>query len=40
MQLRGYAIPFTAAFLVFGAVFLGIDYAIMGMQGLTLFFQP
>ena len=40
MKVKGFVIPFAAAFLVFGAVFLGIDYAIMGMQGLSLFFQP
>ena len=31
---------FAAALVVFGLAFLGIDYAMMSMQGLTLIFQP
>jgi hypothetical protein len=38
--LKDYVIPFSAAFVVFGAVFLGIDYAIMTLQGLSLIFHP
>lgn len=33
-------VPFVAGFVVFGGVFLAIDYAVMTMQGLTLIFHP
>ena len=39
-QVKDYLVPFIAAFLVCGAVFLGIDYALMNLQGLSLIFQP
>ena len=29
-----------AAFLVCGGVFLGIDYVLMNLQGLSLIFRP
>jgi len=33
-------VPFVAGFVVFGGVFFAIDYAVMTMQGLSLFFHP
>ena len=38
--MRDTVIPFVAGLVVFGAVFLTIDYAVMSMQGLTLIFHP
>jgi|TARA_B100000315_G_scaffold87284_1_gene80119 hypothetical protein len=38
--LKSTFIPFVAAFIVCGALFLGIDVAIMALQGLTLIFHP
>jgi hypothetical protein len=33
-------VPFVLAFFVCGGVFLGIDTAIMALQGLDLIFRP
>ena len=37
--MKAYLGPFAMAMLVFGAVFLALDIAIMDLQGLSLFFQ-
>lgn len=39
-QVKDYLVPFIAAFLVCGVVFLGIDYVLMNLQGLSLIFRP
>ena len=39
-QVKDYLVPFLAAFLVCGVFFLGIDYALMNLQGLSLIFRP
>lgn len=36
----GYFVPFVAALVVSGALFLLMDMALMNMQGLNLFFTP
>lgn len=38
--MKGYTVPFAIAFLACGAAFFAMDYAVMGMQGLSLFFTP
>jgi hypothetical protein len=38
--MKGYLLPFAVAFAVWVLVFLGLDYAIMKMMGLTLIYQP
>jgi hypothetical protein len=38
--MKDHVVPFIAGFVVFGAVFLAIDYAVMTMQGLSLIFHP
>ncbi len=38
--MKDYLVPFMAAFLVCGGVFLGIDYVLMNLQGLSLIFRP
>lgn len=40
VTMKDYLIPFTAGFVVWGAVFLAIDYAVMSLQGLSLIFHP
>ncbi len=40
MQSKDYLVPFIAAFVVSGALFLLMDMAVMNMQGLSLFFEP
>ena len=40
MKRNGYLVPFLAALVVSGALFLLMDMAVMNMQGLTLFFEP
>jgi len=37
--LKNYLLPFAVAFVVFGALFLAVDIAIMNMQGLSLIFE-
>jgi hypothetical protein len=39
-RVKSYLVPFAVAFVVCGGVFLGIDYAIMNLQGLSLIFHP
>ena len=38
--MKDYLVPFAVAFVVFGSLFLGLDYAIMKLMGLPLIFQP
>jgi hypothetical protein len=38
--MKNHLLPFAIAFIVFGVVFLGLDVAIMKLQGLTLLFNP
>ena len=38
--MKKYIIPFVLAFLVCSTLFLALDFAIMNLMGLTLFFQP
>ena len=38
--MKKYIIPFVLAFLVCGILFLTLDFAIMNLMGLSLFFQP
>jgi hypothetical protein len=40
MKRNGYLVPFLAALVVSGALFLLMDMAVMNMQGLNLFFEP
>ena len=40
MRSNGYLVPFVAAFVVSGALFLLMDLGVMNMQGLNLFFEP
>jgi hypothetical protein len=37
--MKDYVVPFLAAFVISGAVFLGIDIAVMSLQGLSLIFH-
>ncbi len=37
--MKGYALPFLLGLIVFGAMFLLLDFSIMKMMGLTLLFQ-
>lgn len=32
--------PFIAAFIVFGILFLVLDFSVMKLQGLTLIYRP
>ncbi len=38
--MKGFLAPFALAFAAFCLVFLGLDFTIMKLQGLTLFFHP
>ncbi len=38
--MKTWLLPFTVAFIVFGMVFLGLDYTIMKLMGLTLIYHP
>jgi hypothetical protein len=38
--MKDYLLPFAVAFVVCGMLFLGLDYTIMKLMGLTLIFQP
>ena len=38
--VREYVLPFAAAFVLCAVAFLGLDVAIMALQGLSLIFQP
>jgi len=37
--MKAYFLPFTGALVVFGLVFLALDFAIMRLQGLSLIFH-
>ncbi len=37
--MKSYALPFVLGLIAFGAMFLMLDFSIMKMMGLTLFFQ-
>jgi len=37
--MKNYAVPFVLVFLACGAGFLALDYAVMSLQGLSLFFS-
>lgn len=38
--MKGYVVPFIAAFLISGVIFLAVDIAIMNLQGLSLIYHP
>lgn len=38
--MKAYLVPFIAAFLVFGIVFLALDFSVMKLQGLALIYRP
>jgi hypothetical protein len=37
--MKDYLIPFSIALIIFGLVFLALDFSIMKLQGLTLIFH-
>ena len=37
--MKDYLLPFLGAFIVFGAVFYGLDLVMMNLQGLSLSFK-
>ncbi len=39
MDIKGYFLPFVAAFVVFAVAFLLLDMGAMKMQGLSLIFS-
>jgi len=39
MSMKGYALPFAAALIVFMAGFLLLDMVVMNLQGLSLIFH-
>ncbi len=38
--MKDHLVPLVVAFAVCALVFLGLDYTIMKMMGLTLIYQP
>jgi len=38
--MKVYLLPFVAALLVFGIVFLALDFSVMKLQGLALIYRP
>lgn len=38
--MKAYLKPLAAAFIVFGIVFLALDFSVMKLQGLTLIYRP
>lgn len=38
--MKAYLLPFVAALLVFGIVFLALDFSVMKLQGLALIYRP
>jgi hypothetical protein len=38
--MKVYLMPFVGAFIVFGIVFLALDFSVMKLQGLTLIYRP
>jgi hypothetical protein len=37
--IKAYAVPFVVGFAVAALLFLGLDYVIMSLQGLSLIFE-
>jgi hypothetical protein len=37
--MKDYMVPFAAAFVFCGLAFLALDFAVMNLQGLSLFFH-
>ncbi|TXT27444.1 MAG: hypothetical protein FD134_42 [Gallionellaceae bacterium] len=37
--MKAYLLPFVGAFVVFGLVFLALDFTMMKLQGLTLIYH-
>lgn len=37
--MKAYLLPFVGAFIVFGLVFLALDFSMMKLQGLTLIYH-
>ncbi len=37
--MKTYLLPFLGALIVFGIVFLGLDFTMMNLQGLSLLFH-
>ncbi len=40
VPVKDYLVPFAVAFAVCCVVFLGLDFTIMKLQGLSLFYTP
>ena len=38
--MRDYLVPFVVGFLLCGLLFMGLDLAVMKMQGLSLIYSP
>ncbi len=38
--MKTWLAPFLIAFVVFGIAFLGLDYTIMKLMGLTVIYHP
>lgn len=38
--MKDYLLPFAAAFVVFGILFLALDFSMMKLQGLALIYRP
>jgi hypothetical protein len=38
--MKGYFVPFVGSFIAFGIMFIAFDYAMMGLQGLSLIYHP
>jgi len=38
--MKDYVAPFVIALVIWGVAFLALDYGIMKLQGLALFFSP
>ena len=38
--MRDYLLPFIAAFIVFGIVFLALDFSVLKLHGLALIYRP
>ena len=39
VEMKDYMVPFAAAFVLCSVVFLALDFAVMNLQGLSLFFH-
>jgi len=38
--MKAYLLPFVAALIVFGIVFIALDFSVMKLQGLALIYRP